>query len=967
MESVGLHFNGTNSLCTIPVSLSAATSWSVTIVLATDQTDSSDVKIYRQACVFGYDSANYKSKDFHVDLKQGNLFIFSGLVGSNSSSTINTGTLSSDGGDYGWDTQRFIADGNIHLINVRFSNGRLTVFLDNENLGYLNATYSIDSSSLYLGASFGGEKIYSRFDLYDFELLVNDSLIVNYQPTANAVQSSRLVDNSGNNNDGTLTGTFSVTSTQLTIDDFDTERDVTNTQPAFPYINPGRADLLTITGGTTLTDLPASQSTTGIAFYQPTRAACFGIPAIKEIWIRCDIYTTESYKNGDRLRIYHLDNNNKANGFSTNATISSPYMLWHNDVSQDSAYSFASNQLRTLILHMKSDASNGVVEYRLTSGYGDKYTGNVNNGNDFDNVFIQMDGSNIWVSNVIISNEQIEFAEIDYSYDTVRNQHLNIADYGDLLRTVYKPVTLIADTERKVNGILVNDVYDTERVLSRTITATYDMMRQIPHEISDTQQGVLQSLTVSLQEQQLTDNVSFVMAGDINIMDAVAFHAWDYILYCRAEETSKRGVLLSCKCTVDIDEILYQKMSYKIPSSAFQWTTEYNEAYAKYNYLHPTEQVEKMPSAPASAHITSIAGCIGKNVSIQFSDWISTMSTEVKSGTNYAGLIEELFGWTSRLPHLMINCYIRGNTLYAVQRGHENNVVTLDGQKLSVHTINKKIMRMTWGSDPNSNTDVEPLYRSWVSDDLTPFPEQEESGGGGEGTSTIGQNNLVSETEVNHGSERVVTQYKYQDMGGGQQFLYEEIQNTYVGGELIDHIVTTHKPVSYGQAQVYSADDDGVLGSVVSPSNFDERITPYQYGVITSGGYSEAFAGGGHDEYGNYYTAVRDSQGTRYLITGHESHKEQIGQRTRLNAYALVDTSFPVDGYDKLQYLTNQIEWLDRKTEESVTLDIYDYPHLIDFNDRIVWNGNTYFLRSNTAIKTETIVNKQTLEFVRWY
>lgn len=732
------------------------------------------------------------------------------------------------------------------------------------------------------------------------------------------------------------------------------------------YENPGRADLLTISGGTTLSNLPASQSKTGVAYYQPTRSACFGIAATKEIWIRCDIYTTANYRNGDRIRVYSGDGQG-VNGFSNGEAITDSCIIWHNNTHQYGARGLANDKLWTFILHMTSDASNGVIEYRFANGDGDKYTGNVNNGNDFANVYIQMDGSNIWVSNVVISNEQIEFAEIDYSYDTVRKPYSNIADYGDLLRTVYLPVTLIADTERKVNGILVNDVYDTERVLSRTITATYDMMRQIPHNVSDTQQGILQSLTVSLQEQQLTDNVSFVMAGDIDIMDAVTFHAWDYILHCRAEETSKRGVLLSCKCTVDIDEILYQKMAYKIPSSAFQWTTEYNEAYAKYNYLHPAEPAEKMPSAPASAHITSIAGCIGKNVSLQFSDWISTLSTEVKSGTNYAGLIEELFGWTSRLPHLMINCYIRGNTLYAVQRGHENNVVTLDGQKLTVHTISKKIMRMTWGSDPDSNTDVEPLYRSWVSDDLTPFPEQEESGGGGEGTSTIGQNNLVSETEVNHGSERVVTQYKYQDMGGGQQFLYEEIQNTYVGGELIDHIVTTHKPVSYGQAQVYSTDGDGVLGSVVSPSNFDERITPYQYGQITSGGYSEAFAGGGHDEYGNYYTAVRDSQGTRYLITGHESHKEQIGQRTRLNAYALVDTSFPVDGYDKLQYLTNQIEWLDRKTEESVTLDIYDYPHLIDFNDRIIWNGNTYYLRSNTAIKTETIVNKQTLEFVRWY
>ena len=582
-------------------------------------------------------------------------------------------------------------------------------------------------------------------------------------------------------------------------------------------------------------------------------------------------------------------------------------------------------------------------------------------------VDIDVDLSRVLVTSVSIdydTNRKLSNA-VTVDIDTERKLQNSVTIDFDVERRATRPVIIRPDTERVVLRS-TEALFDIQRVLVQSVDFDCDVWRQIPHKVNENT-TTLQSVTISLQEQQLTDNVSFVMAGDIDIMDAVTFHAWDYILHCRAEETSKRGVLLSCKCTVDIDEILYQKMAYKIPSSAFQWTTEYNDAYAKYNYLHPTEPAEKMPSAPASAHITSIAGCIGKNVSIQFSDWISTMSTEVKSGTNYAGLIEELFGWTSRLPHLMINCYIRGNTLYAVQRGHENNVVTLDGQKLTVHTINKKIMRMTWGSDPDSHTDVEPLYRSWVSEDLTPFPKQEEEGGGGKGTSTIGQNNLVSETEVNHGSERVVTQYKYQDMGGGQQFLYEEIQNTYVGGELIDHVVTTHKPVSFGQAQVYSTDEDGVLGSVVSPSNFDERITPYQSEQAMYGGYSEAFVDGAHDDNGNYYPAVYDGQGNRYLVTGHTFNKEQTGQRTRLNAYALVDTSFPVDGYDKLQYLTNQIEWLDRKTEESVTLDIYDYPHLIDFNDRIVWNGNTYYLRSNTAIKTETIVNKQTLEFVRWY
>jgi hypothetical protein len=286
-----------------------------------------------------------------------------------------------------------------------------------------------------------------------------------------------------------------------------------------------------------------------------------------------------------------------------------------------------------------------------------------------------------------------------------------------------------------------------------------------------------------------------------------------------------------------------------------------------------------------------------------------------------------------------------------------------------VHTINKKIMRLTWGSDPDSHTDVQPVYKTWTNEELTPFPRKQGGGGGGGGGASTGSNNLVRETEINHGEERVVTTYKYEDMGGGKQFLVEEVQNTYVGGELVDHIVTTHKPVSYGQAQIYSTDDDGVLGSVVSPTNFDERITPYQYDELMSGGngYTEAFLDGAHDQYGNYFPAVYDAAGNRYLVTGHTSHKEQIGSKTRLNKFALVDTSFPVDGYSKLQYLTNQIEWLDRKTEESVTLDIYDYPHFIDFNDKIIWQGNTYYLRSNTAVKSETIVNKQTIEFVRWY
>ncbi len=536
----------------------------------------------------------------------------------------------------------------------------------------------------------------------------------------------------------------------------------------------------------------------------------------------------------------------------------------------------------------------------------------------------------------------------------------------DVERRATRPVIIRPDTERVVLRS-TEALFDTRRVLVQSVAFNCDVWRQIPHKVNGNT-TTLQSVTISLQEQQLTDNVSFVAAENIEIMEAVDFHVWDYVLRCRAEQTSKQGVLISCQCTCDIDEILYRQMAYTIPENAFEWTYEYNKAYNDYKAEHQDEEINKMPSAPASAHITAIAQALGKSVVIQFNDWISTMSTDVKSGTNYGGLIEELFGWTARLPHIMINCYMRGNTIYAVQRGHENNTVSLDDKKLTVHTVVKKLVRTTWGSDPNNNTEVEPLYKSWTSEDLTPWPPEEELEPPGGGGGAIHDNDgLVKETEVVHGDERVITTYEYTDLGDGQKFLSKEKTVTIIGDQRVDEVTTYHKPVSYGQSQVYSTDEDGVLGTTVSPTNFDDRVSPYQYQQMATGGYTAAFAGGAYDEHGNYYTAVYDGQGNRYLVTGHTGHKEQTGQRTRLNAYALLDTSFPVDGYDKLSYLTEQIKWLDRRTEESVTLELYDCPHLVDFNDRIIWHGNVYFLRSNTATRTETIVNRQTLEFVRWY
>lgn len=573
-------------------------------------------------------------------------------------------------------------------------------------------------------------------------------------------------------------------------------------------------------------------------------------------------------------------------------------------------------------------------------------------------------------------------------FDTERHPANRVAfslDTSRIVRGVSVQVSLLLDAEVNivvgVVGLLDTEVNilvtailnaDTERDIYVTARFFCDVWRKIPHKITDVyipptppepspgvvppadRSAFLQSCTIGLNEQQLTDSITFVFSGQCEIMDAVDFQLLDYSLRGRIEETTTKGVMTSCKCTVDIDAILYQQLAYSVPESKWEYTEEYIDyVHSKGGSIvtdpgYEDAKLKATPSAPASAHITEIAAKLGKSVSLHFTDFISTMNTDVKSGTNYAGLLQELFGWTSRIPHLMINCYIRGNTIYVVQRGQEQNTVTLDGQKLTVHTVNKKLVRTTWGSDPWSKTEVRPYFNDWTEGVFEPMQDE-----GGEGGTEYNDDGLVEETTVQHGDETVVTHYYYKTLANGQKFLHQEVATTYSKGSVVDEVTTTHDPVRNTQSHVYSTDADGVLGGVVTSSNNDDRVTPWAQ--------SQGAASFGAQVY-------TDNEGNSYIWKGviYHSDKGEMARRT-INGVALIDTSFPVEGESFLQALTNQIMWLDRRTEETITVEVFDYPHLIDFNDKIIFHGNTYHLRSNTATINEKDVNRQSLEFVRWY
>ena len=89
---------------------------------------------------------------------------------------------------------------------------------------------------------------------------------------------------------------------------------------------------------------------------------------------------------------------------------------------------------------------------------------------------------------------------------------------------------------------------------------------------------------------------------------------------------------------------------------------------------------------------------------------------------------------------------------------------------------------------------------------------------------------------------------------------------------------------------------------------------------------------------------------------------------------SLIDTEFPVVGTEYLRALTREIEWLNRRTQETVTVEIRarircgvsDIDHVVDFTERIRFEGHEYFLQSNTVELTPRLL-RQTIKMVRWY
>lgn len=178
---------------------------------------------------------------------------------------------------------------------------------------------------------------------------------------------------------------------------------------------------------------------------------------------------------------------------------------------------------------------------------------------------------------------------------------------------------------------------------------------------------------------------------------------------------------------------------------------------------------------------------------------------------------------------------------------------------------------------------------------------------------------------------------------------------------------TFHVPIGngwYGQS-VYL---NGVAqGSNISQGKPGNKVNQYTIGEVqkTLKGWKITYTKDDGNDSG-----ISDDSGE----SGSESGNTETYDDWRRKLAPIADISFPVKELNTLQELTNDLLWLNRKIQETVTVDLISpinngipsINHIIDFTERVKLDGNEYFLVSNNISFTpRKLIQK--LQLIRWY
>ena len=534
-------------------------------------------------------------------------------------------------------------------------------------------------------------------------------------------------------------------------------------------------------------------------------------------------------------------------------------------------------------------------------------------------------------STVVNDTSKVTLVNSSLLADTVRQTtHTTIQDNStfDTFYNRERTDGLQADTalNKQVNDRVFNDtIYrtrqadflaaDTTRSLMHQYTINADTVRQIPY----TTKGLNpQSISINLEKGQLSETFEMVLPHDLPLEATITGKLLDFDYKFKVYESAGTGLLRTITGMYDVDKLLYTPFTYTLSNKKLE----------------------------AKEHAKNIARMLGKSLYWAADNFISSETFSGIGGATIQNMISGLFGFAGNLPQDWINVFLRGDTLKIVQRGHEPNEIDITGTAHSRPEVTRRLMRSVWSGTGTHS----------ARNKLTISPL------GFSGTIRFGdskvtyRNGLVVQEVTATAQGQSVTTYDYDY----DDYLVKKVTTTQ------DEVMTTTYDYAVTINDKYLATETAVSSDKSGNANI---TTVTQHVYLGNGWYGTAVYVDGAFQSSSVSSGKPGGKANKYIIDqsnlnlGSSYPKDDGGQ---IEGAALFDTEFPIYDSATLKKLTHDIEWLNRKTEEKLTMDIWQYNHLIDFTDSITYKGNKYYLESNQVSRTPDEL-KQTVTIIRWF
>lgn len=497
----------------------------------------------------------------------------------------------------------------------------------------------------------------------------------------------------------------------------------------------------------------------------------------------------------------------------------------------------------------------------------------------------------------------------------------------DIVRKIYSSSLYAKTDTKRIVALNLEIAADATRNVFSNYSFNADVSRKIQTLLKD-----YEKMTISLDGRRLSDRISATIVGQMNISDNVATNVADFqIDNYKVRRITRKNGRDNLDCQLDISETLLKPIKIGNLSSA-------------------------------SSIIGKLASELGKAAHIYIDNFHIVAFEESESPT-YQDVVSRLFSWTESVPHMQINFFQRGKDFYIIQRGKEPATYTIDDIKDGVVynsvSQNLEIVRtIQEGADTQGNSNSSSIYgensggatqyytgtdiykdisleyvNGFVIKEIKPTTSGEI-----QTTETIYDRTTPparpTKRTITVKAGSLVTQkiektYEYQTSRSKELVLFQEIEKTYDGDNISSTKTTTYTEQGQGRFAM-TIEVDGVI------VNDDFPVTP------PSGEESP-------------YSISRTSYGSSRPTAN-------------LKGKTIQGISFPITNIATLNAIAAGLEWLDGKTKETLDLELRSNTtdHILDFDEKIIYHGSTYYLDSNQITIDKKGIS-QSISLVRWF